>query len=105
MGNYTGNLKLYKADPVTDGNDTFNIDTMLNENWDKIDLAAIPASTTQYGHTKLYSGIDSDSESLAATPKAVKAGIAAAKQIVSEDGTVYEWGIDAGGLYIMEVQK
>ena len=26
------------------------------------------ASTTQYGHTKLYSGIDSDSESLAAKP-------------------------------------
>ena len=62
------------------------------------------ASTTEYGHTKLYSGIDSDSESLAATPKAVKAGITAAKQIVAEDGTVYEWGIDGGGLYIMEVQ-
>lgn len=30
------------------------------------------ATTAQYGHTKLYSGIDSDSETLAATPKAVK---------------------------------
>ena len=46
MGNYTGNLNLYKADPVTDGNDTFNIDTMLNENWDKIDLAAVPIFET-----------------------------------------------------------
>lgn len=27
----------YKKDPVTDGNDTFNIVTMLNENWDKAD--------------------------------------------------------------------
>ena len=33
------------------------------------------------------------------------ADVGASKQIVSEDGTVYEWGIDAGGLYIMEVQK
>ena len=39
------------------------------------------ASTTEYGHTKLYSGIDSDSESLAATPKAIKAGIEEAKLI------------------------
>lgn len=27
----------YKKDPATDGNDTFNIDTMLNQNWDKAD--------------------------------------------------------------------
>lgn len=29
--------------------------------------------------------------------------VGAAKQIAAEDGTIYEWGIDAGGLYIMEV--
>ncbi|MNW48907.1 hypothetical protein D3C74_262980 [compost metagenome] len=32
----TLNLDLLKKDPVTDGNDTFNIQTMLNDNWDKI---------------------------------------------------------------------
>lgn len=39
MAEYTENLQLYKKDPVTDGADTFNIKTMLNENWDKIDEA------------------------------------------------------------------
>lgn len=39
MASHTPNLDLLKKDPVTDGNDTFNIETMLNENWDKIDAA------------------------------------------------------------------
>lgn len=39
MASNTPNLNLLKKDPVTDGNDTFNIQTMLNENWDKIDAA------------------------------------------------------------------
>lgn len=38
MPSNTPNLGLYKKNPVTDGNDTFNVQTMLNENWDKIDL-------------------------------------------------------------------
>ena len=37
MGEYTKNLQLYKADTLEDGNDTFNINRMLNDNWDKID--------------------------------------------------------------------
>lgn len=37
MASYTPNLNLLKKSPVTDGNDTFNVDTMLNDNWDKID--------------------------------------------------------------------
>lgn len=37
MASYTKNLELLKKDPVEDGADTFNIETMLNENWDKID--------------------------------------------------------------------
>ncbi|WP_435924666.1 tail fiber protein [Paenibacillus sp. DYY-L-2] len=39
MASNTPNLNLLKKDPVADGNDTFNIQTMLNENWDKIDAA------------------------------------------------------------------
>ena len=39
MTSYTPNLKLLKKDPSTDGNDTFNITTMLNDNWDKVDTA------------------------------------------------------------------
>lgn len=37
MGSYTKNMNLYKADPVADAKDTFNIKKMLNDNWDKID--------------------------------------------------------------------
>ena len=40
MASNTQNLNLYKADPVADANDTFNIDTLLNDNWDKIDQKA-----------------------------------------------------------------
>lgn len=39
MPSYTENLKLLKKNPATDGADTFNIQTMLNENWDKVDEA------------------------------------------------------------------
>lgn len=39
MATNTSNLNLYKKDPVADASDTFNITTMLNENWDKIDTA------------------------------------------------------------------
>ncbi len=35
----TTNLKLYKKDPIAEKKTTFNIETMLNENWDKIDQA------------------------------------------------------------------
>ncbi len=40
MAIYTSKLNLYKANPQEDGESTFNIDTMLNENWDKIDQNA-----------------------------------------------------------------
>ena len=39
MSAWTKFLNLLKKDPVADGNDTFNVQTMLNENWDKIDGA------------------------------------------------------------------
>ena len=37
MSKQTENLQLYKTDMETDGNDFFNFDTDLNQNWDKID--------------------------------------------------------------------
>lgn len=39
MAGTTTNLGLYFKDPLTDGNDTFNIQTMLNDNWNKLDAA------------------------------------------------------------------
>ncbi|MCM3494570.1 phage tail protein [Paenibacillus lactis] len=84
MPSQTPNLDLYKVNGETDGNDTFNVDVVLNDNWDKIDAAVgqiqeelgnvtVPdASLTQKGITQLSSAIDSTSEAMAATPKAVK---------------------------------
>lgn len=43
MGSYTPNLNLLMKDPVADGADTFNISTMLNDNWDKIDRQVLRA--------------------------------------------------------------
>ncbi len=40
MASNTPNLRLYKVDPVADGNELFNIDKLLNENWDRIDSNA-----------------------------------------------------------------
>ena len=37
MPTNTTKLQLYKADPLTDGSNTFNLETMLNDNWDKVD--------------------------------------------------------------------
>lgn len=77
MASNTPNLNLLKKDPVADGNDTFNIQTMLNENWDKIDAAVgnmdIPdASLTVKGKVQLSNATDSNAEDKAATSKAVK---------------------------------
>lgn len=40
MAENTDRYGLLKKNPETDGNDTFNIKTMLNDNWDKLDQAA-----------------------------------------------------------------
>lgn len=40
MSSNTDKLKLLKVNPVADGEQYFNIDTMLNDNWDKVDTYA-----------------------------------------------------------------
>lgn len=77
MASNTPNLGLLKKDPVADVNETFNIQTMLNDNWDKIDEAVgninVPeASLTEKGIVQLSNATNSTSENMAATPKAVK---------------------------------
>lgn len=84
MATNTPNLKLLKKDPVADGNETFNIQTMLNENWDKIDEAMgqvredlqdidiPPASLTKPGIVQLSNSTNGTREDVAATEKAVK---------------------------------
>lgn len=56
MAGYTELLNLYFKNPLTDGSDNFNIETMLNENWRKIDkalgpllpLSILPAKSVTY---------------------------------------------------------
>lgn len=87
MSSNTPNLGLLKKDPMVDGNETFNIETMLNENWDKVDEAVgqvredlgnidveFPdASLTQKGIVQLSNATNGARENVAATEKAVKA--------------------------------
>ncbi|WP_136603673.1 pyocin knob domain-containing protein [Paenibacillus dokdonensis] len=91
MASNTPNLGLLKKDPATDGNETFNIKTMLNDNWDKIDEAVggikvnVPdASTTQKGIVQLSNATDGEREDVAATERAVKAAEEKAKSYVDE---------------------
>lgn len=99
MASNTPNLNLLKKDPVTDGDDTFNIKTMLNDNWDKIDGAMgqvdIPdASLTVKGKVQLSSATDSAAEDRAATPKAVKDAALQAKSYTDQQiSLVTETGI------------
>lgn len=56
MASYTPNLNLLMKDPVADGADTFNIQTMLNENWEKIDRQVLRAmaAAAAYDAGKTY---------------------------------------------------
>ncbi|MFP3919352.1 hypothetical protein U5N28_16245 [Lysinibacillus telephonicus] len=57
MASYTPNLDLLKKDPVADAGDTFNIKTMMNDNWDKIDegFGALQTEVTEHlAETKQY---------------------------------------------------
>lgn len=59
MGSYTRNMNLYKADPVADANKTFNITTMLNDNWDKIDAktaAIVDAALQSFDRLSMQAG-------------------------------------------------
>lgn len=59
MSDYTSKLNLYKVDPAIDGEDTFNIKSMMNDNWDKIDekvgnmdekLSCVEDNANNYNH-------------------------------------------------------
>ena len=50
MPSNTEHLNLYKVDPASDGSMTFNIDSMMNENWDKLDEYAQGLEPVSYTH-------------------------------------------------------
>lgn len=58
MASNTPNLNLLKKDPVADKLDTFNIQTMLNENWDKIDVDSVTNKNHRDDATKHVTSTD-----------------------------------------------
>ena len=84
MASYTPNLNLLMKDPVADGADTFNIETMLNENWEKIDRQVLRAmaaaavydqgATYQQGDFCTQGGLLYRANQVIAQPEAWSAG-------------------------------
>lgn len=60
MSSLTEILELLKINPVTDGALTFNIDTMLNDNWDKIEAAIIEKAAKNGLSTEKFSAADGE---------------------------------------------
>lgn len=54
MAGYTDYLNLYFKNPRTDGSDTFNVQTMMNDNWNKIDAFASMAGLPPAGNGYVY---------------------------------------------------
>ncbi|SMF72496.1 Phage tail fibre repeat-containing protein [Paenibacillus uliginis N3/975] len=101
MPTKTPNLDLYKVNGETDGNDTFNVDVVLNDNWDKIDAAVgnikvdIPdASLTEKGIVQLSNVTSGTRENVAVTEKAVSDAALQAKSYTDQQiSLVTETGI------------
>lgn len=90
MGEYTKSLQLYKADVVENANDTFNIETMLNDNWDKIDekLEKLPIQ-----NGGLYINSETTEEDKAEAVEAIKEiGLSASD--VGAAAQEYVWAVE-----------
>lgn len=72
MGSYTPNKKLYKADPIADAKETFNITKMLNDNWDKLDADVAEATIDELASTYGYDISISESGNTTTTTLTVK---------------------------------
>lgn len=72
MGSYTPNKGLYKADPIADAKDTFNITKMLNDNWDKLDADVAEATIDELASTYGYDISISESGNTTTTTLTVK---------------------------------
>ncbi len=75
MSSNTPNLNLLKKNPATDGNDLFDVNTMLNDNWDKIDASyqGLDAGLDNIGFD--VSAIKDRLNTAAATSITLKAGL------------------------------
>ncbi len=85
MGSYTPNKKLYKADPIEDAKDTFNITTMLNDNWDKLDVDTPSFDALAQTQNQTISKPEGDTGTLTAT-----LADGSSRQTVITTGTITE---------------
>lgn len=67
MGSYTPNKGLYKADPIADAKDTFNITKMLNDNWDKLDVETQSFNDLMNAYSYTWSMSEADTGTLTIT--------------------------------------
>lgn len=67
MGSYTPNKGLYKADPIADAKDTFNITKMLNDNWDKLDVETQSFNDLMNAYSYTWSMSEADTGALTIT--------------------------------------
>ena len=93
MASYTEHLELLKKDPVADGADTFNIQTMLNNNWDKIDAAVAKKADLGEDGKVISSQLPEMSYDPAGSAAAVQANLAA--HIADKNNP---HGLDAGAV-------
>jgi hypothetical protein len=78
MSTQTTKFGLLKMDPATDGNQNFNIETMLNENWDKLDSQVAPLNSPEFtGIPKALTAAAGTNTTQLATTAFVMAAIAA----------------------------
>ena len=67
MGSYTPNKGLYKADPIVDAKETFNITKMLNDNWDKLDAETQSVDELMNTYSYTWSMSEADTGDLTIT--------------------------------------
>ena len=93
-------LELFKYEPETDGAQTFNIKSALNDNWDKIESWAQGVKTTLAGLVPTSRKINEKdlSEDVTLGAEDIK---------ITDDATsaAYILGVEDGKLYIKEASE
>lgn len=103
MGSYTPNKGLYKADPIADAKDTFNITKMLNDNWDKLDADVAESTIDELASTYGYDISISESGNTTTTTLTVKSTspVAASRktvETVNDGSTTYAVTVTIDGV-------
>jgi hypothetical protein len=89
MSNHTTNLNLYEIDKANDTFSTFDIDTVLNENWQKIDEKVINKNGT-VAFSAEQIGVDPTSVQGLATKNYVDANLALKADLNGSSAEVFE---------------